>query len=659
MKKFFASLLLLSALGLPANAQQKADDKLIMQPAIGLYGGLNINMHSPSFSYVTNANDPLLRAVYPFTKSKTELGFNIGLIGYIPITEMFTISPRLGYNSMCGKLESNIVAGTARTTNEFDATLSYFEITPILQIHNLIPSVKNLYFLVGPEIGIPMTKEFTLSSTFVDPMINTPAVVTKMPEADIPDAGVRVAVAIGAGWMFELTDKWKLGAEVSYRIPVTKVSTNDFLDKWNVSQLRAGINITYDLFGKNDETKQEPTAATLEMSMGGVNSVTRDGTRSKMKTIRVEDMQYTELYPFINYVFFEENQAAPSDDAQVFRANSQSGQFSLSTLQPDAFEINRSSLDIIGTRMGQYPNANLTITGTIDNKKEKSNKAIAKERAEFAKGYLTTNYNVQEDRITTTGTGLPTKASSVRDPEGIAENRRIEFSSNEPRLFDPILITGENQRVATPDVVEFLPQITSSDSIAAWRLDLSQAGKPIKVLRGNSQPNSIQWTISPNELTNKEMPVGYTLSVTTVNGAEKHISGTIPVEYISISKKKAEELSDKTISKYSLVLFDFDKSDISASDMELINKQILPAIKFNSTVDIYGYTDRIGDDNYNQKLAEKRANAVKKVLSEKVNSATYNVHGVGESVSIFDNASPIGRHLSRTVQVYVSTPHGN
>lgn len=653
MKKLFASLLLLSALGLPANAQQKADDKLIMQPAIGLYGGLNINMHSPSFSYVTNVNDPLLRAVYPFTKSKTELGMNIGLIGYIPLSEMFTISPRLGYNSMCGTLEFEVPNSVTKDKSEFDATLSYFEISPILQIHNLIPSVKNLYFMVGPEFGIPMTKEFELTSTVSN------AKVTDVKKTDIPDAGLRAAIAVGAGWMFELTDKWKLGAEVSYRIPITKVSTNDLLDKWNVSQLRAGINITYDLFGKDDEVKQEPTAATLEMSMGGVNSVTRDGTRSQMKTIRVEDMQYTELYPFINYVFFEENQAAPSDDAQVFRANSQSGQFSLSTLQPDALEINRSSLDIIGTRMGQYPNANLTITGTIDNKKEKSNKAIAKERAEFAKGYLTTNYNVQEDRITTKGSGLPTKASSVRDPEGIAENRRIEFTSNEPRLFDPILITGENQRVATPDVVEFLPHITSSDSIAAWRLDLSQAGKPIKVLRGNSQPNSIQWTISPNELTNKEMPVGYSLSVTTVNGAEKHISGTIPVEYISISKKKAEELSDKTISKYSLVLFDFDKSDISDADMELIEKQILPAIKFNSTVDIYGYTDRIGDDNYNQKLAEKRANAVKKVLSGKVNSATYNVHGVGESVSIFDNASPIGRQLSRTVQVYVTTPHGN
>ncbi len=82
----------------------------------------------------------------------------------------------------------------------------------------------------------------------------------------------------------------------------------------------------------------------------------------------------------------------------------------------------------------------------------------------------------------------------------------------------------------------------------------------------------------------------------------------------------------------------------------------MPAIKFNSTVEIYGYTDRIGDDNYNKQLAEKRAEAVKKILEAKVPSAKYNVQGVGESVSIFDNESPVGRHLSRTVQVLISTP---
>ncbi len=89
---------------------------------------------------------------------------------------------------------------------------------------------------------------------------------------------------------------------------------------------------------------------------------------------------------------------------------------------------------------------------------------------------------------------------------------------------------------------------------------------------------------------------------------------------------------------------------------EIIEKNILPEIKYNSTVQIYGYTDRIGSEEYNRKLSDKRAVAVKDILSSKAKSAKYEVYGVGENNILFDNDSPIGRQLSRTVQVYVITP---
>ena len=157
-------------------------------------------------------------------------------------------------------------------------------------------------------------------------------------------------------------------------------------------------------------------------------------------------------------------------------------------------------------------------------------------------------------------------------------------------------------------------------------------------------------------MTNKQLPVDYVFTLRNKSEKETKVKGTIPVEYFATSKKKSEESADKSISKYSLVLFDFDKADVSKADMEIVDKHIIPAIKFNSIVDIYGYTDRIGDDNYNNQLAEKRANAVKKILETKVPSAKFNIHPLGESVSIFDNENQVGRQLSRTVQVYVTTP---
>lgn len=642
MKKLLAGLFLMSAMGL------SAQDKMEMKPAIGLYGGLNINMHSPSFYYNLESTRGLL-----FDESKTAYGFNVGLIGYIPISEVFVISPRIGYNSMNGLLEKTgtpLIPTDPNPTMEMDAKLGYLEISPILQLHNLLP-VKNLYFLAGLELGIPMSKSFDYrfieNGTTLNPV-----------SADIPDASVRIAAAVGAGWIFELSETVKLGAEVSYRIPFSKVSTAANFDKWNVSQLRAGLNLTFDIFGKKEEEKKPAPKpqATLDLKMNTINSVTRDGKRTPMKAVRVEDMQYTELFPYLPYVFFDEAKAEPNASVQVMSAGNEKGKFTIATLNQDAMEINYRTLDILGVRMQDNPTATITITGTNDNKKEKSAKTISTQRAEFAKDYLIKNYGIKEDRITVTATGLPAKASSSNVVDGVAENRRIEISGSDAKLFEPILITGENQRVATPDLVEFVPTITSSDSVVAWKMDLNQAGKTLKSMRGTNQPKAIQWNIAPNDLANKQMPVEYNLTVKNISNVEKNIKGTIPVEYLSISKKKAEELADKTVAKYSLMLFDFDKAEVSAADMAIIEKHILPAIKFNSTVEIYGYTDRIGDDNYNKQLAEKRAEAVRKILEAKVPSAKYNVQGVGESVSIFDNESPVGRHLSRTVQVLISTP---
>ncbi|MDX9790933.1 MAG: OmpA family protein, partial [Candidatus Kapabacteria bacterium] len=142
----------------------------------------------------------------------------------------------------------------------------------------------------------------------------------------------------------------------------------------------------------------------------------------------------------------------------------------------------------------------------------------------------------------------------------------------------------------------------------------------------------------------------------TANNKYASENGTLPVEYFSITRKKTEERADRTISKFSLMLFDFNSPDVSELDQRVILNSIIPEIKFNSTVQIYGYTDLIGDADYNKKLALQRANSVRDILQNKVKDAKYEVFGVGESVQIFDNKTAAGRQLSRTVQVYVITP---
>ena len=97
----------------------------------------------------------------------------------------------------------------------------------------------------------------------------------------------------------------------------------------------------------------------------------------------------------------------------------------------------------------------------------------------------------------------------------------------------------------------------------------------------------------------------------------------------------------------------------SLDDKEIIDNNIIPAIEYNSTVQIYGYSDRIGQEDYNKKLALKRARNVEEYISSKAKDAKYEVYGIGESIQPYDNDLTIGRQLSRTVQIYIITPKEN
>ena len=71
----------------------------------------------------------------------------------------------------------------------------------------------------------------------------------------------------------------------------------------------------------------------------------------------------------------------------------------------------------------------------------------------------------------------------------------------------------------------------------------------------------------------------------------------------------------------------------------------------NSIVAI-GHTDSVGSDKYNQKLSERRAQAVKDyMVSKGVAADRIQIKGEGESQPIADNKTKEGRAKNRRVEV--------
>lgn len=98
-----------------------------------------------------------------------------------------------------------------------------------------------------------------------------------------------------------------------------------------------------------------------------------------------------------------------------------------------------------------------------------------------------------------------------------------------------------------------------------------------------------------------------------------------------VSQLQREELT---------IYFDFNKATLTAASQAKLDK-IVDAVKRSPKVikiDIVGYTDQIGGDDYNKKLSEERAEAAKNYLTGKVNIdvGVLGLRGLGKADPVVD-----------------------
>ena len=104
------------------------------------------------------------------------------------------------------------------------------------------------------------------------------------------------------------------------------------------------------------------------------------------------------------------------------------------------------------------------------------------------------------------------------------------------------------------------------------------------------------------------------------------------------------------------VKFDFDKANVKQESYgDIKNLADFMNQYPQTTTTVEGHTDAKGSDAYNQKLSERRANAVREVLVNQygVSGERVNAVGYGESRPVADNASDAGRAINRRVEAEV------
>jgi outer membrane protein OmpA-like peptidoglycan-associated protein len=104
------------------------------------------------------------------------------------------------------------------------------------------------------------------------------------------------------------------------------------------------------------------------------------------------------------------------------------------------------------------------------------------------------------------------------------------------------------------------------------------------------------------------------------------------------------------------VLFDFNKYTLKPEARERLARISGIVVAYPDLhLNIEGYTDSIGSDEYNQTLSEKRAATVRDYLvTSGVSTNNVVAHGFGKADPVADNSTAAGRKLNRRVDMVVS-----
>lgn len=386
----------------------------------------------------------------------------------------------------------------------------------------------------------------------------------------------------------------------------------------------------------------------------------------------IEEVLVREIYPLLTYVFFDSASAEIPKRYKLFTSPSQTQGFSDTTIPGGTLQKYYHMLNIIGYRMKTFPGTKITLGG-YDSEEPASgeNKAVATQRAQVVYDYLTRIWQIDPSRIRMLNHGgYPPQRSNPRDPLGNVENRRAEIESDDWEIKRPILIS-EVRRFHSPDAMQFQMKNGISDALVDRReIRIRREGGNWHTMKdiGTTDPASPEynWYKDGNEeeaiIASEETPYVAQMIVFSEDGRECRSNEVeIPVIIITNEEKRRERLVDRTVDRYSLVLFEFDSDKAGPLNERILKTYVYNDIRKGAQIKVTGYTDVVGQEDRNLRLSQQRAATVDRGIKSNVSRsliASLNTEGVGETQPLFSNDLPEGRFYNRTVQIVIDTPTG-
>lgn len=610
-------------------------------------------------------------AIMPVTDVQGHLRFSQNLRGELRLG--------LDYHSATLSVDQNTVIApngvdeNATIGYELTTTRTYLGISPIVA-YDVLPRVS---LLGGIRLGTLMSSNFSQSESIVAPVDITYNDGSRkrftFDSTGIPGAAsMRFAAVLGARTSIPISaDKhWRIEPELVINLGLTDIQS---AQPWSLTSVRLGVGLAWQSYAEDEPlptpppppppppppvkkdtvvAEVKPAAPVVQpkrLAIRGIRSQMFDEAGQPLASpkIAVNNIISLNLYALLNYVFFDDVSAEiPARYKRLTPVEVSS--YSLDHLNgAGTVAIYQDILNIIGYKLKNGPNEKIIITGCNSNSgAEKSNRDLSRQRAANVQEYFLRVWGIEPSRLAIQARDLPENPSNVTLADGIAENRRVEITSQDSRLLDPIFFT-DTLRTMNAATVALTPDVTVDTTVQEWTLDVMQGQRKIETLSGKGAlPANVNWNIAgrTNVFPRTQEPLDYDLSVVDVTGQQTH-SKTRGYNVEQLYRK------DKRLEKFNMIIFGYNESEFTKQH-ERILATIRPRITEKSKVTVEGYTDRAGNPEYNLKLSERRAKAV----ATKLNLAPENSAGYGSAGELFDNDSPEGRLYSRTVIITIETP---
>lgn len=400
-----------------------------------------------------------------------------------------------------------------------------------------------------------------------------------------------------------------------------------------------------------------PRAARLQLAVTA-RALNFDGSPlDSLSKVVIEETEVEESFPLLPYVFFAEGSSMLELTRMQLLQIADTSTFDESRLPASTLDIYHNLLNIVGKRMRRFPMAKLTMVGTNSNiGTEAGNLELSQARAIAVRDYLVRVWGIDPARITVRTRNLPAYPSNPATPDGQEENRRVELIASDPQILSPVTISSVTVS-SNPPIVELVPTVESEVGLAEWSATIEQDGKIIRRVRGtDALPEPYRWDVTTSPYPRLDEPVTIRYAARDRTGQQIDTSFQVNVKQLTVRQKRYEQRDDKRIDRFSLIVFEFNKAELTPAHRQLL-QEVRARIQPQSTVTIAGYADRSGDSDYNRELARRRCVEVQRVLG--IPDGSVSLLPKGSDELLYDNSTPEGRSYCRTVQVIIETPLKN